>query len=352
MSTDLRMGPRWSVTPTDLDAVAAAYGLAWQPPILPLGGAVNGVVRIGSDRGDVVVRVHRPWTTPTRLASVHQIQNASRSQGIPIPPVACTVAGTTWTMVHDRLVELTPYVAHDGPALTWAAMEEAGALLGRLHGAFAAVPASRLISPAYSSYADPATALQMMQEMQEEFVAYQGEEGYEAAAATRAATTVLLTHLVQERTAYERRLPRSLIHGDYGGENVLMRASHVVAILDFDYMAERERIFDIAYTLYWTLDRLRPAAGTPHFSDADLVRAGAVLRRYLTSGAALTAGEWTALPFEMARVPLYHIAEAGYAATAPYLPSPVEQTLAFACHVPVAQSLVANAVRVRSLLAL
>ena len=250
MSPDLRLGAQWSVTPADLDAIATAYGLAWQPPIVLLGGAVNGVVRVGGDRGAVVVRVHRPWTTPARLASVHQIQEEVRSQGVPIPPVARTLAGATWTVIHDRLVELTPYVTHDGPANTWATVEEAGTLLGRLHGAFAAVPDGHLIPPAYSSYADPATALQMLDETREVFAAHAREEGYGEAAATRAATTVLLTHLARERAAYEGSLPRSLIHGDYGGENVLLRANKVVAILDFDYMAERERIFDLAYMVY------------------------------------------------------------------------------------------------------
>jgi len=101
-----------------------------------------------------------------------------------------------------------------------------------------------------SSYANLATALRVLDETREAFAAHAGEEGYEEAAATRAATTVLLTHLAREPTAYEGRLPRSLVHGDDGGENVLLRTSKVVAICDFDYMAERERIFDLAYMVY------------------------------------------------------------------------------------------------------
>ncbi len=80
------------------------------------------------------------------------------------------------------------------------------------------------------------------------------------------------------------------------------------------------------------------------------MRAGAVLRRYLSSGLALRAAEWTALPFGMDRVPLYPIAEAGYTSAVPYLPSSVQQSLTFARHVLVTQSLVPDA-RVRSLLA-
>ncbi len=80
------------------------------------------------------------------------------------------------------------------------------------------------------------------------------------------------------------------------------------------------------------------------------MRAGAVLRRYLSSKLALRAAERTALPFGMAHVPLYPIAKAGCTA-APYLPSPVQQSLTFARHVPVTQSLVTDAARMRGLLA-
>ena len=49
------------------------------------------------------------------------------------------------------------------------------------------------------------------------------------------------------------------IHGDYGGGNVLFRRGHVVAVVDFDFLAIRERVYDLAYCLYWMLVRL---AGT------------------------------------------------------------------------------------------
>jgi homoserine kinase type II len=174
---------------------------------------------------------------------------------------------------------------------------------------------------------------------------------YAAAAPVRSATYDLVRGLVTERERYESSLPFTIVHGDYGTDNVLMCGGTVVAILDFDFMAYRERVFELAYALYWTLDRLHvPAEGAP-YSDSALKRAAGLLRRYATTATPLTDGEIEVLPFEMARVPLYPIVEAGYTTDAPYTSGPLAQTLAFARHVPVARWLVSEAVQVRRTLA-
>jgi Ser/Thr protein kinase RdoA (MazF antagonist) len=46
-------------------------------------------------------------------------------------------------------------------------------------------------------------------------------------------------------------LPRQLVHGDFWDNNVLFEADSIVIILDLDFMAERERIEDIALILYY-----------------------------------------------------------------------------------------------------
>ncbi len=96
MFDDLRVGPRWDVSPADLRIVAQAYG--WRIPdqvITPLGGAVNGVVRIETPGGDVVIRVHRPWTTPRRLEAVHAVQDQLRNLRPPIPRIYPAKDGRT-----------------------------------------------------------------------------------------------------------------------------------------------------------------------------------------------------------------------------------------------------------------
>lgn len=47
-------------------------------------------------------------------------------------------------------------------------------------------------------------------------------------------------------------LPRQLVHGDFWDNNVQFHADSIVLVLDLDFMAERDRIDDIALVLYYT----------------------------------------------------------------------------------------------------
>ena len=70
----------------DVVSVTADFGLTLLAPDLePLGGATNGVVRIVTGLGDLVVRVHATWTTPDRLVAVHVVQAHLRRHGLPVP---------------------------------------------------------------------------------------------------------------------------------------------------------------------------------------------------------------------------------------------------------------------------
>ncbi len=71
------------------------------------------------------------------------------------------------------------------------------------------------------------------------------------------------------------------------------------------------------------------------------------MRNYeATAHQPLNAAERAALPFEMARVPLYPIAEAGYLAAAGDTMDAIAQTRFAGRHLPRAQWLVDNADRV------
>ncbi len=106
------------------------------------------------------------------------------------------------------------------------------------------------------------------------------------------------------------RLIQQPIHGDYGGDNLLFDDDRVVALLDFDFLAIRERAFEIAYCLYWMLLRLEGRKPAECYSWN---RVGQMLGCYnSTSSRPLTSDEIRSIPIEMARVPLYWIAEANF----------------------------------------
>ena len=52
-------------------------------------------------------------------------------------------------------------------------------------------------------------------------------------------------------------LPWMTVHGDFHFWNVLYRADQIAAVVDFDFVQERERIFDIAYAMQNVVSHLR-----------------------------------------------------------------------------------------------
>ncbi len=311
------LDPHWQPTKDDLAAVADAYGLTVdEVPPQPLGGALNHVLRIGTSLGHLVVRIHPPESTAERLTAVHAIQEDLRSQGLPIPAILRTTQGASWTTVQDRLTELSVYVPNGHQTETWEDGETAFATIGRLHAAFRTMPAPDLPPPVFGCYASPRTALAMLAETEASFRAQRNDPDYDRAAAVRDTTAALLHRLELARLDDEPSLPRSLIHGDLLGSNLLHAHGRVVAILDFDRLAERERIYEIAYALFHLLNGfrlIRPhlREGIVGLTDGDLVNVARLLRAYIGEAAEpLTAVELTALPYEMARAPLYPIAAA------------------------------------------
>ena len=99
---------------------------------------------------------------------------------------------------------------------------------------------------------------------------------------------------------------------DFGGDNLLFRGGDVAAILDFDFLAVRERVFDLAFALYWVFAN-REAGRAPR--DLSWDRGAALVARYNEGTTRpLSHDEWDSLPIEIARIPLYWVAEASFAA--------------------------------------
>lgn len=124
----------------------------------------------------------------------------------------------------------------------------------------------------------------------------------------------------------QEQLPRQLTHGDYGEGNLLFWHEQPVAILDFDFLRVRERVFELAYTLYWWLWH----QGHGQIEDiSSWQRAKDLLTAYNeATPRALTAQEIQALPLVMASVPLYWIAETLF------LPNPGEEVIKQAKKLP------------------
>jgi homoserine kinase type II len=330
MQTDFPLGPRASLTPDLLSTVAHAYGLGPMHTVADLGGAYNLNVRLNSDAGDFVLRVYRPWVTPQRLQAIQAVKRQLHTVGIPLVLPLPTRDGQTVFTYAQRCIELEPHLPHDGSADTAARYVQAFALLGRLHGV--PVDITALPAPRVANEVAPPILYEWVQHTHQRITPQ--EPSADAALALCDETLQLLDPLCGWWERMGSRLSRTLSHGDYGGGNVLFKAESIVALVDFDFLDTRERIFDIGYALFWMFHRLQ--ANIPYAQRA-WARVPELLAHYdAHSAQPLSQAERRAVWMEMARVPLYWVGEAAF------LPDPVAAVLQVAPGVSFARWLLAH----------
>ena len=232
----------------------------------------------------------------------------------------------------------------------WVDAGTAVAALGRLHVAPRTF-AGDVPPPAQGYYLDPAQALALLAATDITFRSRAVDPGFPEAAMVRAEVEALLRQLVTARAAYHDAVPRHLIHGDLFGSNLLLSGDGVVAILDFDRLAVRPRVSEVAYRLFHLLNRFRIFGLSPRDGDGGLVngdhlRVAGLLRRYAEAGSPLTPVELAALPYEMTLAPLYPVVAAGTNAG-----RAVADTLGAAGQITLARWMAASADRVTATLA-
>jgi homoserine kinase type II len=95
---------------------------------------------------------------------------------------------------------------------------------------------------------------------------------------------------------------RQLVHGDFWDDNVVFRGGRLAGLLDFDFLGERDRVEELALTLWFYL--LEPGNGSPDEQELHQVRS--LLDAYDdTSVLPLTAAERERLPLAVARQPAW-----------------------------------------------
>jgi hypothetical protein len=204
--------------------------------------------------------------------------------------------------LEGRLVEVEAYVDHDAVMDSWPRLEAGMALLAQVHNLLRQVEVGREgRRPRFANHLEPAEVAVSVRQGISRIL------GWDPTAAERrlAAVADELAELVSQAEAeLGDRLPCQLVHGDFWDNNVLFRHGRPVLVADFDFMAERARIDDLALTLWCAHCDLSAKRG-PAQDHARLARlvdrydAGLDLR--------LSAGERAGLPLAMARQPLSSI---------------------------------------------
>lgn len=283
-----------------LEHLRRRHGLEWAGDPVDLGGSSNLNLRLREIRGDVVVRVHRAWLEPDRLTSIQAVRSALREAGLPFAETIPALDGSHWTALGEHLVEVERYVAGE-EMNSWPRLLAGMRMLGRLHGALAGVPAGPAARRSPTANQVDADAALPLARRAASVIRSWARSADDRAAADR--TEELAEQLETARQPVSGLLPRQLVHGDFWDNNVLFQAVSIVLILDLDFMAERERIDDIALVLYYT------NSGRTLPRDARLGERQRRLRQLLDaydSGLSprLTAVERAAIPLALARVVL------------------------------------------------
>ncbi len=236
----------------DVAALVGAWpALAPQRMTLLTRGANNVVYLVDADSGRYVLRIYRNHADATRLDAEFQILLALQNMGLPfaIPAPIATAAGHYHIEISDaeqrsQMATLFPWLLGGHPdRQDTAAAFGAAVALGQLDQALAALtlPRDRMPAPLgdltrrYPALADPITTLATLTS--------------DAAAIERIAD--LYHGLNAELPMLYATLPCQMVHSDYAPSNILMEATTVTAVLDFEFCTYDLRALDLVVALSW-----------------------------------------------------------------------------------------------------
>jgi Ser/Thr protein kinase RdoA (MazF antagonist) len=295
-------GTRATPSPELLAAARAAYGIDWVDDPIDLGGSSALSLLVGAGDERRVLKVYRPYVTAERLRDVHLARHALSAAGVPCPETLPTLAGDTSFVFRDRLVEAQVYVEHDAEMDSWERLEEGLPMLGRIHSTLRGVQVGvEGRTPLFANHIEPSDALERTL-LGTQRIRSWGPTRAEVELAT--AAEELARDLSRAERQFVGALPRQLVHGDFWDNNVCFRGDRLVLVTDLDFMGERARIDDLALTLYFTCLELRVEAS----SGRQLRRLRRLVDAYESgSSTPLTRVEHAALPFAIARQPLWSV---------------------------------------------
>lgn len=229
-----------NVTETIADLLTGSYGLVPdQLTQLPIGqGTVNYRAECG-DR-DVFVKSYQAGTDLTAEREAITLSELAGRSGVPVAgilpdrsgeviAVAGTVALSVWEWMPGTVIT-------DG--LTPAQLEQAGGALGRIHAAFAPLPASGGPAPQVDEWRNidiaglEATISKLQSIIRDRFAAGESDE-FDAAAKESLTERQAMVSRVPELLAELPQLTAQVLHGDYSPVNLLFERDTLSAVIDF-----------------------------------------------------------------------------------------------------------------------
>lgn len=292
-----RRGTRAAVTAELWEVLATLWAVPRQPD-RDLGGSLN--LNLLVDRGgeQLVARVHRPSVSTARLEDMQAVRDRLDAGGVPCAALVRARDGARWARAGDRLVEVERFIRHDGRMKTPPRLARGMPVLGRIHTLLADIEVSHAgRSVEFANYIEPGRVLAGTQ------AGSARVRSWHPTSAERLLAGQLGELVAAGEAGLAPKLPRQLVHGDFWDDNVFFRGDDLVFVADFSFMAERDRIDDLALTLYYADTEFGLA------TSRDRIAALRPLTRAYARGLGnpLTDAELEALPWAIARQPLWGV---------------------------------------------
>lgn len=235
----------------------------------PLTTQCNTTDPFKTGRGTFLMRARHGEEFGERVEYLHNLINYLVAHQFPAAEVMRSHSGKTWTTWGERIVEIHRFVPHDpGVHRDWRRMNAAATALGDLHRMLAQAAAGKTpVPPEMRNDVSPEQCWTFLDETETTVRdKYQDDPRCGEAAAVCQRAREVLEPLLRDYPRLIGNLPWLTVHGDYHFWNILYRADQIAAVVDYDFVQERERIFDIAYAMQNVISHLRQVHG-PDLKD-------------------------------------------------------------------------------------
>ncbi|MEH7273550.1 phosphotransferase enzyme family protein [Neobacillus vireti] len=244
------------------------------------GGYINANLKIRTSKGKYVVRIFLKEVEEDQLQYAYSIVSELSKAGAPALLPLLNQNGLPYARYKEFIVQITPFVEANRFLSVPEQAYHSGKMLRRIHGTLASIMESPKSTGVYHYYQlDPTSIMKSLQEEGHTLPRHKG---------TAIDNLFRMLHPLVIDTS---NLPKTIIHGDWNPSNQLYRENNEVhCFLDFDTLQRGERIFDVAYALYFFLIQKR-----------NKVLCQAFLKGY----GGLTKQEISVLPNLIVRIGLY-----------------------------------------------